>query len=161
MLQPMRLQVGGTVLAAHLALEHGFAINLGGGAHHAHPAKGHGFCVYNDVAVSIARLRASGFSGNVLIVDTDAHQGDGNQAAFANDESVFGLSFQQAHIFPPRRVGDLDYDFDAGADGAFFNEVVASLLDEVLEQELPEACLSRGGGRCAVGRPAGWARARG
>jgi hypothetical protein len=34
-LKPMRLATGGTVLACRLALEHGVAINLGGGYHHA------------------------------------------------------------------------------------------------------------------------------
>src|SRR5580765_6971180 len=34
-LRPMRWAVGGTVLACRLALEHGMAINLGGGFHHA------------------------------------------------------------------------------------------------------------------------------
>ena len=137
MLRPMRLQVGGTLLAAHLAREHGLAINLGGGAHHAHPDRGHGFCVYNDVAVAIAQLRADGFDGRVLIVDTDAHQGDGNQAAFAFDETVFALSFQQEGIFPPREMGDFDFDFEANVGGIYFNEIVGHILAEVLEDEQP------------------------
>ena len=47
-LKPMRLATGGTVLACRLALEHGMAINLGGGFHHAAAAWGGGFCVYAD-----------------------------------------------------------------------------------------------------------------
>src|SRR5262245_16565911 len=44
-LRPMRLAAGGTLLACRLALEHGLAINLGGGFHHASGSRGHGFCV--------------------------------------------------------------------------------------------------------------------
>jgi histone deacetylase 11 len=46
-LRPMRLATGGTVLACRLALEHGAAINLGGGFHHAAAGWGGGFCVYS------------------------------------------------------------------------------------------------------------------
>lgn len=47
-LRPMRWATGGTVLACRLALEHGLAINLAGGYHHAGPDRGGGFCVYPD-----------------------------------------------------------------------------------------------------------------
>ena len=54
---------GGTCEAAEAALEHGVAMNLAGGTHHAFPDHGEGFCVFNDVAVAIrsaaARRRAS------------------------------------------------------------------------------------------------------
>lgn len=39
-LRPMRTHVGGTALAAALAVVHGWAINLGGGMHHAHRLAG-------------------------------------------------------------------------------------------------------------------------
>lgn len=42
-LRPMRYMVGGTMLAAALAIEHGWAINLGGGMHHAWHADGGGW----------------------------------------------------------------------------------------------------------------------
>src|SRR6185295_12452065 len=45
--------VGGTVEAAAAALDHGVAMNLAGGTHHAFPDHGEGFCVFNDVAVAI------------------------------------------------------------------------------------------------------------
>ncbi|MGD8441337.1 MAG: hypothetical protein PVG53_12430, partial [Holophagae bacterium] len=53
-----RFAVGGTIQATRLALRNrGVAINLGGGLHHAMRSSGMGFCVFNDVAVAVARLR--------------------------------------------------------------------------------------------------------
>ncbi len=39
-LRPMRWATRGTILAAQAALEHGFAVNLSGGYHHARPGRG-------------------------------------------------------------------------------------------------------------------------
>src|SRR5262245_42284436 len=52
--------VGGTCEAAAAALSLGVAVNLAGGTHHAFPAHGEGFCVFNDVAVAVRSLMASG-----------------------------------------------------------------------------------------------------
>ncbi len=49
--------VGGTISAAHCALEEGFSSNLAGGTHHAFADRGEGFCVLNDVAIAIRVLR--------------------------------------------------------------------------------------------------------
>jgi len=56
-LQPMRLHVGGTILAAALAVTWGWAINLGGGMHHAHRQDGAGWCPYADITLAVHRLR--------------------------------------------------------------------------------------------------------
>ena len=58
----------------------GVAVHLGGGFHHALPDAGGGFCVFNDVAVAIRRLRARGFVEPVLVVDLDLHDGNGTRA---------------------------------------------------------------------------------
>lgn len=76
-LQPMRHASGGTLLACRLALKNKICINLGGGYHHADSDHGGGFCVYSDVPVAIKTLRAEGKIRKALIVDTDAHQGNG------------------------------------------------------------------------------------
>lgn len=56
-LQPMRMHVGGTVLAAALAVTKGWAVNIGGGMHHAHREDGSGWCPYADITLAIQRLR--------------------------------------------------------------------------------------------------------
>jgi histone deacetylase 11 len=53
----MRLHVGGTVLAAGLAVLHGYAINLGGGMHHAYSTDGAGWCPYADITLAIRKIR--------------------------------------------------------------------------------------------------------
>ncbi|OAY66627.1 Histone deacetylase 2, partial [Ananas comosus] len=52
-LYPFRKQVGGSILAAKLAVERGWAINLGGGFHHCSAEKGGGFCAYADISLCI------------------------------------------------------------------------------------------------------------
>ena len=135
-LAAFRRAVGGTQLASEAALEHGLGINLGGGFHHARPAMGHGFCVYNDVAYAIHALRAGGFRGRVLIVDTDAHQGDGNHAFFADDPDVFSFSMHQGSIFPvPKLDGDRDLPLQGGTDDAAFLAALDGALGSILQDE--------------------------
>ena len=50
--------VGGTILAARLALRTGLGVNCGGGAHHAFSDHGEGFCLLNDIAVAVNKMRA-------------------------------------------------------------------------------------------------------
>jgi acetoin utilization deacetylase AcuC-like enzyme len=88
-----RTAVGGTILATRLALQgRSVAINLGGGYHHAARDSGAGFCIFNDIAVAIARLRAKGFKESILVVDLDLHDGDGTRAIFAHDATVYTYS---------------------------------------------------------------------
>ncbi|KAL0311884.1 UNVERIFIED_CONTAM: K(+) efflux antiporter 6 [Sesamum radiatum] len=71
-LYPFRKQVGGTILAAKLAKERGWAINVGGGFHHCSAEKGGGFCAYADISLCIyfafVRLNISR-AGRVYILD--------------------------------------------------------------------------------------------
>ncbi|KAL6603906.1 hypothetical protein ACP70R_044267 [Stipagrostis hirtigluma subsp. patula] len=85
LLYPFRKQVGGSILTAKLALERGWAINVGGGFHHCSAEEGGGFCVYADISLCIqfafVRLNIS----RVMIIDLDAHQGNGHEKDFADD----------------------------------------------------------------------------
>ena len=93
-----RLTVGGTIQATRQALWTGdTAVHVGGGYHHAMPDRGMGFCVFNDVAVTIARLRARGFIEKILVVDLDLHDGNGTRAIFAEDETVHTFSIHNDH----------------------------------------------------------------
>ncbi|KAL4288332.1 hypothetical protein AHAS_Ahas19G0275600 [Arachis hypogaea] len=84
-LYPFWKQVGGTILSAKLAKERGWAINVGGGFHHYSAEKGDGFCAYADISLCIhfalVRLNIS----RVMIIDLDAHQGNGHETDFAYD----------------------------------------------------------------------------
>lgn len=69
-----RLQTGGSVLAGKLALERGWAINVGGGFHHCCGYRGGGFCAYADITLMLRFLMMSGRVQRAMIVDLDAHQ---------------------------------------------------------------------------------------
>lgn len=76
------LSAGGSILASRLALEHGIAINIGGGFHHAFPDHGEGFCMIHDVAVGIKRMHRDGRLRRAMTVDCDVHDGNGTAAIF-------------------------------------------------------------------------------
>lgn len=60
--------------------------------HHAHPHTGSGFCVFNNVAIAAKHLtKKLGFK-RVLIVDWDAHHGDGTQDLTEGDPKIFYFS---------------------------------------------------------------------
>lgn len=77
LIDPIRAMVNGTIHASFLALDVGWAINIGGGFHHAHKGKGGGMCFFNDYALATLKLRASNPSLKILYIDLDAHLGDG------------------------------------------------------------------------------------
>lgn len=66
---------GGVLAACRQAMEDGAAGSLSSGLHHAHRDQGGGFCTFNGLAIAAIRLADSDF--RVLIVDYDAHYGDG------------------------------------------------------------------------------------
>ena len=61
------------------------------------PDAGLGFCVFNDVAVAIRRLRGRGFAEPVLVVDLDLHDGNGTRRIFADDPTVHTFSIHNDH----------------------------------------------------------------
>ncbi|XP_025809462.1 histone deacetylase 2-like isoform X3 [Panicum hallii] len=100
LLYPFRKQVGGSVLSAKLALEKGWAINIGGGFHHCSAQEGGGFCAYADISLCInfafIRLNIS----RVMIIDLDAHQGNGHEKDFGSDGRVYTLDMYNSGIYP-------------------------------------------------------------
>ncbi len=106
-----RLMSGGTLLGARLALADAgigpaaarrwsVVVHLGGGFHHAFCTHGEGFCMFNDVAVTIRRLKQDELISRAAIIDCDVHDGNGTAAIFAGDSSVFTFSMHQLHNYP-------------------------------------------------------------
>jgi acetoin utilization protein AcuC len=93
---------GGSIAAidALLGGEAAHAFHPGGGLHHAMAARASGFCIYDDVALAVARARDAGH--RVLYVDLDVHHGDGVQALFWDDPQVLTLSIHETGeaLFP-------------------------------------------------------------
>jgi acetoin utilization protein AcuC len=69
------------------------AFHPAGGLHHARPERASGFCIFNDVAVAIAR--AVGAGRRIAYVDIDAHHGDGVMYGFYESGHVLDIDFHQ------------------------------------------------------------------
>jgi acetoin utilization deacetylase AcuC-like enzyme len=67
--------------------------------HHAEADRAMGFCLFNNIAIAAAALRASGVP-RVAIVDIDVHHGNGTQNAFYADPSVLYISTHQSPYYP-------------------------------------------------------------
>lgn len=68
--------------------------------HHALTAKGMGFCLFNNVAVTVRQAQKLGMK-KVFVIDWDVHHGNGTEAIFYDDPSVFFLSLHQFPFWPP------------------------------------------------------------
>jgi acetoin utilization deacetylase AcuC-like enzyme len=133
-----RLMTGGTIQATRLALITGeVTAHLGGGFHHALPDKGMGYCVFNDVAVAIKRLRARGFEEPILVVDLDVHDGNGTRAIFADDPTVHTFSIHNEHWGATETVASTSIALGAGVDDATFLGVLREALPSLFESFRP------------------------
>lgn len=94
-----RLGTGGTVEAARLVADEGYAaaFNLAGGYHHAHRARASGFSYLNDAVIAINGLLARG--KRVVYLDLDAHHGDGVQEAYYESDRVLVISLHESGIY--------------------------------------------------------------
>jgi acetoin utilization deacetylase AcuC-like enzyme len=128
-----RRSVGGTVAAARSALENGLGMNLGGGTHHAGRAFARGYCLFNDVAVALAQMRADAVARRALVVDCDVHQGDGTADLLAADPDCFTLSLHGARNYPFQRIAsDLDVDLPSGTGDEGYLEALERALDHAI-----------------------------
>jgi histone deacetylase 11 len=103
LLLPMRLATMGTIIAAREALNCGLAVNMSGGYHHASADKGEGFTVFSDMSIAIMKLRAEGLlsrTDRVMLIDLDAHQGNGHERIFYDDNTVNIFDMYNGSIYP-------------------------------------------------------------
>lgn len=114
--------------------------------HHALAVAGMGFCLLNNVAITAAALVARG--ERVLILDWDAHHGNGTQAAFYDESEVLFVSLHEYPAYPGtggaeeagRGAGlgsTLNVPFPAGTSGDAYRQAFDELVVPVVERFSP------------------------
>ena len=68
--------------------------------HHAEPQQAMGFCLFNNAAIGALRARQVHGLARVAVIDFDVHHGNGTQAAFEMDGSLFYASTHQYPLYP-------------------------------------------------------------
>jgi len=137
-LDVQRLMVGGTIQATRWALANRcIAVNLGGGFHHAGPRSGSGFCVFNDIAVAVARLRQREFAEPVLVVDLDLHDGNGTREIFASDPTVHTFSIHNEHWGSAEAVASTSIALGAGVGDELYLGTLVKELPPVFDSLHP------------------------
>jgi acetoin utilization deacetylase AcuC-like enzyme len=98
------LRAAGAVVAAVDAVMAGEADNafcaVRPPGHHAEPGRAMGFCLFNNVAIGALRARETHGLARVAVIDFDVHHGNGTQARFAADPSLFYASTHQSPLYP-------------------------------------------------------------
>ncbi len=103
-LEPMKYAVKGTLLGAELARKYGWSINLGGGFHHATREKAEGGCFFADIPLAVKLLRKKENKDLcVLVIDLDAHHGNGPADYFKNDKNTFIFDMYNKNEYPWNR----------------------------------------------------------
>lgn len=163
-LQTAELAAGGCLeLADRIMageLDHGFSLNRPPG-HHAEPGRGMGFCIFNNVAITAEYLRSRYHLNRILILDFDAHHGNGTQEVFYDTDEVLFVSVHQRDIFPfsgkAEEIGSgkgegftLNIPVFSQFGDAEYTFLLGRILQTVVEQYLPQIILVSAGydGHC-------------
>lgn len=132
-------EVEATRLACHAALAEGVGVCLAGGTHHAFREHGEGYCVFNDVAIAIRDLQDKQPNIRIMVVDTDAHQGNGTASLLAGDPRVFTYSIHVGRNYPTKKVtGTLDVETVRYVEGEMYLQQLFTSLAGALDAFAPD-----------------------
>ncbi|RDY60112.1 histone deacetylase [Flagellimonas nanhaiensis] len=139
LVQRERIIADGTIKGCEFALEHGIAMNIAGGTHHAYTNRGEAFCMLNDQAIGARYLTNKGLAKNILIVDLDVHQGNGTAEIFETDHSVFTFSMHGKGNYPfKKETSDLDIPLEKGTTDQEYLAILKRTLPQLLENLQPD-----------------------
>jgi acetoin utilization deacetylase AcuC-like enzyme len=145
------LSAGGAIRAAKAVIEREvencFAMIRPPG-HHAKPYIGAGFCYLNNMAIMVKWLKKQGVD-RILILDWDAHHGDGTQEIFYDDDSVLFISTHQMPLYPgtgfPYECGGgrgegytINVPLPPGTSDEGYMMVVEEIIKPVVDEFRPE-----------------------
>lgn len=132
--------VEGTLCATKEVIFSGHILSgvLAGGTHHAFADRGEGYCTFNDVAVC-AKFALNNAVNRVLVVDLDAHQGNGTASIFANEPRVFTFSMHAEENYPRQKErSTLDIGLPTGTGDTEYLQLLREHLPMILEYFHPD-----------------------
>jgi acetoin utilization deacetylase AcuC-like enzyme len=143
--------VGGTVAATRAVLSRDevlAACHVAGGTHHAFYDYGEGYCVFSDIAVA-ANIALKEFPEKVkqiVIIDLDVHQGNGNAVLFQNNPRVFTFSMHCAqNYFSPKQLSNKDVEVEAGTADEQYLSTLQSWLPFLTKTLAPDLIFFQAG----------------
>ena len=113
-----KLSAGGAIQAVKVVLESGmintaYVLTRPPG-HHAEADRGMGFCIFNNIVIAAKYAQKELGIKRVLILDWDAHHGNGTEDAFYEDDSVLFISLHQEGLDPIGRGNKEDIGRGSG-----------------------------------------------
>ncbi|MFC2066586.1 histone deacetylase family protein [Chloroflexota bacterium] len=155
-----RVVVGQARMAADLVQGDKFrkVVSIGGGLHHAKPSYGEGFCLYNDVAFCALYLMEKHKLERILILDTDAHAGNGTCEYFYEEPRVLFIDLHQdpGTIYPgtgfAHQIGfgagtgfTVNVPMPVGAGYDSYELVFDSIVQPIAQEFEPQIIIRNGG----------------
>ncbi|XP_058856093.1 histone deacetylase 11-like isoform X3 [Acipenser ruthenus] len=138
-LRPLRTQTGGTIMAGKLAIDRGWAINVGGGFHHCSSDKGGGFCAYADITLAI--------------------KGNGHERDFMDDKRVYIMDVYNRYIYPgdgfAKRAIKRKVELDWGTEDQEYLQKVEMHVEGALNEVKPDVLVYNAGTDILDGDPLG------
>ncbi len=137
------LAAGGAITAARVVAdgmaENAFAMVRPPG-HHAKPYMGAGFCYLNNMAIAVKWLQRERKVRRIMILDWDAHHGDGTQEIFYGDPTVLFISLHQMPLYPgtgyPEETGEKEgegYTVNVPLPPGAGDECYLMVFEEIIE----------------------------
>jgi len=125
--------------------------------HHAAADMGNGFCIFNNIVIAAKYAQNVLGVKKILILDWDAHHGNGTEDAFYEDDGVLFISFHQ-ELLEPRNRGYMEdigkgagagYNFniplDAGSGDAVYEYAFEQIVIPLADNFKPELILVSAG----------------
>lgn len=160
LVEAARLIAGSSLLAARLVAERQYskAVVVGGGMHHARRDREAGFCVFNDVVLCFKALVQRHGVSRVMILDTDAHAGDGTAELLYDSPNVLFVDVHQdpRTLYPGRgfvhEVGSgqgegriVNVPMPPGASDRAYDYALTEVFAPLAEEFKPQVILRNGG----------------